>query len=299
MTTPGEKDLVFVFFRNTSVGNIHKFGSLRNIRSITGPNQFHDIEWFERQPDSIPGRLYWSLTNPEIETLHKLILKSDLPSTKRVLWIGISTAMAQDTQAAPVPNDGPSMHDLAVQEILARKEVGLKEYGTLLQTGNGRNFFTDSIEEVGDLLCYLIGAREENRILQEYVGAHEADRAEQFTNMEKALGEAIERAGKAVAKQVEAEQKVVLAEQEIRTMNEIIKDRDNAIGQINTAKSLFVDVAAKEARERVRAVEHIRKQEATFEVLGLPFDPFVEAADVGVVIGSIKQRFDKGGFIRA
>lgn len=69
--------------------------------------------------------------------------------------------MAQDTQAAPIPNDGPSMHDLAVEVIKERREIGLKEYGTILQTNNGRDFLTDSIEEVADLLCYLVGAREE------------------------------------------------------------------------------------------------------------------------------------------
>lgn len=69
--------------------------------------------------------------------------------------------MAQDTQAAPIPNDGPSMHDLAVEVIKERREIGLKEYGTILQANNGRDFLTDSIEEVADLLCYLVGAREE------------------------------------------------------------------------------------------------------------------------------------------
>ncbi|AON97446.1 hypothetical protein SEA_CHEWYVIII_24 [Rhodococcus phage ChewyVIII] len=71
--------------------------------------------------------------------------------------------MAQDTQAAPIPNDGPSMHDLAVEVIQERKQVGLDEYGTLLQTKNGRDFLTDSIEEVADQLVYLLGAREEYR----------------------------------------------------------------------------------------------------------------------------------------
>lgn len=55
----------------------------------------------------------------------------------------------------PVPNDGPSMHDLVCQDITARKAFGLARYGSLLQAGNGRDSLRDAYEEVLDLACYL------------------------------------------------------------------------------------------------------------------------------------------------
>lgn len=64
-------------------------------------------------------------------------------------------------QPSPKGGCGPSMHDLAAEEIAKRKKFGLLKYNSLLQTNNGRDFLTDSIEEVADLLAYLCGAREE------------------------------------------------------------------------------------------------------------------------------------------
>ena len=55
----------------------------------------------------------------------------------------------------PTPNDGPSMHDLVIADILARKELGIRRYGSLLQAGNGRNPLQDAYEECLDLAAYL------------------------------------------------------------------------------------------------------------------------------------------------
>lgn len=65
-------------------------------------------------------------------------------------------------QALPVPNDGPSMHDLVAADLAERKAHGLRKYGSLLQTGNGRSFLLDAYEEVLDLAVYLKG-----RIIEE------------------------------------------------------------------------------------------------------------------------------------
>lgn len=66
-------------------------------------------------------------------------------------------------QPLPVPNDGPSMHDLVAADMMERKEHGLRKYGQLLQAFNGRSFLQDGYEEVLDLAVYLRGALEEER----------------------------------------------------------------------------------------------------------------------------------------
>lgn len=61
-------------------------------------------------------------------------------------------------EPAPVPNDGPSVHDLVVEAVLSRKAFGLAKYGTPLQPGNGRDALRDAFEEALDLCCYLAQA---------------------------------------------------------------------------------------------------------------------------------------------
>lgn len=58
-------------------------------------------------------------------------------------------------EPAPVPNDGPSMHDLVIQDLASRKAFGLAKYATILQSHNGRDPSKDAYEEVLDLVCYL------------------------------------------------------------------------------------------------------------------------------------------------
>jgi hypothetical protein len=56
----------------------------------------------------------------------------------------------------PVHVEGsPSMHDLVIADMEARKQFGLKKYGTILQANNGRNALKDAYEEVLDLAVYL------------------------------------------------------------------------------------------------------------------------------------------------
>lgn len=66
-------------------------------------------------------------------------------------------------QIAPTPNDGPSCHDLVIEDMLERKEFGLQKYQSLLQPHNGRSFLQDAYEEVLDLAVYLRGRLEEER----------------------------------------------------------------------------------------------------------------------------------------
>jgi hypothetical protein len=84
-------------------------------------------------------------------------------------------------QPLPVPNDGPSMHDLAaddirrrhpggtapeigetVADLMARKQLGLERYSSLLQAGNGRDALRDLHEELLDALVYCRQWLEEN-----------------------------------------------------------------------------------------------------------------------------------------
>jgi len=84
-------------------------------------------------------------------------------------------------QPLPVPNDGPSMHDLAADDIRrshpggrapwigavmrdlnARKQLGLDRYGSLLQAHNGRDALRDLYEELLDALVYCKQWLEEN-----------------------------------------------------------------------------------------------------------------------------------------
>lgn len=73
-------------------------------------------------------------------------------------------------QPLPVPNDGPSMHDLVcadlearwtarlspgiVSDMQARKQLGLERYGCLLQKNNGRDAKLDLYEELLDAVAY-------------------------------------------------------------------------------------------------------------------------------------------------
>lgn len=58
-------------------------------------------------------------------------------------------------EPAPRLNDFPSMHDLVIRDMGARKKFGLEKYGTILQPFNGRNALKDAYEEILDLAVYL------------------------------------------------------------------------------------------------------------------------------------------------
>jgi hypothetical protein len=61
----------------------------------------------------------------------------------------------ETNQPLPKEVDGPSMHDKLVEDILARKEFGLRKYGQPLRANNGRDTLRDAYEEVLDLAVYL------------------------------------------------------------------------------------------------------------------------------------------------
>lgn len=67
------------------------------------------------------------------------------------------------TQALPIANDGPSMHDLVIEDLRERKAFGLRKYGSLLQAYNGRSGIKDLYDELMDALVYTRQLIEENQ----------------------------------------------------------------------------------------------------------------------------------------
>lgn len=72
-------------------------------------------------------------------------------------------ARLSELQDDPTPNEGPHVHDLVVEDVKARKALGVERYGTPLQAHNGRDALRDAYEEALDLACYLRQALEETR----------------------------------------------------------------------------------------------------------------------------------------
>jgi hypothetical protein len=58
-------------------------------------------------------------------------------------------------QAPPVPNGATDIQSLVIADIVTRREVGIKRYGTPLQPHNGRDALRDAYEEALDLAMYL------------------------------------------------------------------------------------------------------------------------------------------------
>lgn len=58
-------------------------------------------------------------------------------------------------QPLPVKNDSVDIQTLVIQDIVARRLVGIERYGTALQANNGRDVLRDAYEESLDLTCYL------------------------------------------------------------------------------------------------------------------------------------------------
>lgn len=64
-------------------------------------------------------------------------------------------------QPVPIPNHNPHIVDLVMQDMAARKAVGLKKYKTPLQAHNGRSPLIDAYQEALDMAFYLRQAIEE------------------------------------------------------------------------------------------------------------------------------------------
>lgn len=67
----------------------------------------------------------------------------------------MSDDFATTPEPTPTGGSGPSIHDLVVQDVLARKAFGLAKYGVLLRVGDGRRHLVDAYQEALDLAVYL------------------------------------------------------------------------------------------------------------------------------------------------
>lgn len=67
----------------------------------------------------------------------------------------VTLRLREGDQPLPVGNDLPVMHDLVIEDLRRRLEVGIRRYGQPLQPFNGRNALRDAYEEVLDLAVYL------------------------------------------------------------------------------------------------------------------------------------------------
>lgn len=67
-------------------------------------------------------------------------------------------------QPLPTPNDRPDIQSLVIDDIRARREVGIQRYGTALQSHNGRDGLRDLYEELIDGAMYARQLLEERNI---------------------------------------------------------------------------------------------------------------------------------------
>lgn len=58
-------------------------------------------------------------------------------------------------QRLPVRNDSRDIQSMVIDDIRARREVGISRYGTALQPHNGRDAFRDLYEELLDAVMYV------------------------------------------------------------------------------------------------------------------------------------------------
>jgi hypothetical protein len=66
-------------------------------------------------------------------------------------------------QPPPVYRDGPSAHELVVDDIRERGVIGVNRYGVKLRPGNGRDSFIDAYQEALDLVAYMRNVIEQIR----------------------------------------------------------------------------------------------------------------------------------------
>lgn len=58
-------------------------------------------------------------------------------------------------QPTPKPNNTQPIHEQVIEDLRRRAETGKQNYGTYLQTNNGRDSLLDAYEEAQDLALYL------------------------------------------------------------------------------------------------------------------------------------------------
>lgn len=69
---------------------------------------------------------------------------------------GIIDPGVWDSRLAPPPKKGGrAVTPEVIADLRKRSEMGKEKYGTVLETGNGRDALVDAYQEALDLCCYL------------------------------------------------------------------------------------------------------------------------------------------------
>lgn len=69
----------------------------------------------------------------------------------------IPTKQRPGDQPLPTKNEHEDIQSQVIRDIEARRQIGIKRYGTALQPDNGRDMLQDAYEEAMDLTIYLKG----------------------------------------------------------------------------------------------------------------------------------------------
>jgi hypothetical protein len=70
-----------------------------------------------------------------------------------------------EDQPMPTPNDRKVAHQILIEMVQGRLDLGISRYGTGLQPFNGRNSTVDALEELVDLAVYLVVHNDEKQEL--------------------------------------------------------------------------------------------------------------------------------------
>lgn len=98
-----------------------------------------------------------------------LLVRSINEATKQAYAIGAADAGTKPTPPPPVadqPPPKPGSGDvwlLVLEDMLARRRLGVERYGTPVQAGNGRKALVDAYQESLDLAVYLRQEIEERK----------------------------------------------------------------------------------------------------------------------------------------
>jgi len=85
----------------------------------------------------------------------ELGLCGEVISTAIVEWLNLDYKQRPGDQPLPTKNDNPSIQDLVIADMEARKAIGISRYGTTLKAHNGRDALLDAYQEALDLCNYL------------------------------------------------------------------------------------------------------------------------------------------------
>ena len=93
--------------------------------------------------------------------------------------------MRNEKQPIAVPNDGPAVWDLVMQDMNDRDKMGTRKHGTRLQPNNGRDAMVDAYQEALDLVVYLrqaIYERDDARLNNARTTIEERDRLRRYAD---------------------------------------------------------------------------------------------------------------------